>query len=134
MINYVAIIDAPFLDWLAAHSDALLGGDADALSEAIARSCPHKAAIVERDPFEHGERALLNFGPTFGHPSETAQEYCTLTDRAAVAIGLLRAARLLPALGLATHPSPHHPATAAARLGLRKNLPHRLDTPPRPPH
>src|SRR3546814_9743634 len=70
MIKYGAIIDAPFLDWLAAHSDALLGGDADALSEAIARSCAHKAAIVERDPFEHGERALLNFGRSEEHTSE----------------------------------------------------------------
>src|SRR3546814_5506584 len=102
VIKYGAIIDAPFLDWLAAHSDALLGGDADALSEAIARSCAHKAAIVERDPFEHGERALLNFGHTFGHAIETAQEYGTLNHGEAVAIGMVLAARLYHALGMAT--------------------------------
>ncbi len=38
-------------------------------AEAIARSCRHKAANVERDPFEKGERALLNHGHTFATPS-----------------------------------------------------------------
>src|SRR3546814_1539928 len=107
VIKYGAIIDAPFLDWLAAHSDALLGGDAGALSEAIARSCAHKAEILARDPFEHGERALLNFGHTFGHAIETAQEYGTLNHGEAVAIGMVLAARLSTALGMATRSEEH---------------------------
>ena len=82
VIKYGAIVDAPFLDWLAANADALLAGDDDALAEAIARSCAHKAAIVERDPFEHGERALLNFGHTFGHAIETEQGYGTTSTMA----------------------------------------------------
>src|SRR5690606_32900967 len=74
-IKYGAIVDAPFLDWLDAHCDALLAGDDAALAGAIARSCAHKATIVERDPFEHGERALLNLGHTFGHAIEAEQGY-----------------------------------------------------------
>src|SRR5690606_8096525 len=54
VVKYGAIADAPFLDWLDANADALLAGDDAALAEAVARSCAHKAAIVERDPFEHG--------------------------------------------------------------------------------
>src|SRR3546814_13861167 len=128
MIKYGAIIDAPFLDWLAAHSDALLGGDADALSEAIARSCAHKAAIVERDPFEHGERALLNFGHTFGHAIETAQEYGPLNPGAAVALGMVLAARLSTALGMAPDP-----ATMILRQLLqRSGLPTPLTNGPAP--
>lgn len=102
VIKYGAIAEAAFLDWLDAHCEALLGGDADALSEAIARSCAHKAAIVERDPFEHGDRALLNFGHTFGHAIETAQDYDALNHGEAVAIGMVLAARLSAALGLST--------------------------------
>ena len=59
VIKYGAIIDAGFLDWLEQHADALLASDDSLLAEAIARSCAHKAAITERDPFERGERALL---------------------------------------------------------------------------
>ena len=36
------------------------------IAEAIATCCRHKAGIVARDETEHGERALLNFGHTFG--------------------------------------------------------------------
>jgi 3-dehydroquinate synthase len=93
VVKYGAIVDAPFLDWLDAHSDALLARDDDALAEAIARSCTHKAAIVARDPFEHGERALLNFGHTFGHAIETEQGYGALNHGEAVAVGMVLAAR-----------------------------------------
>lgn len=103
VIKYGAIIDAPFLHWLSAHCDALLSGDDAALSEAIARSCAHKAAITERDPFEHGERALLNFGHTFGHTIEAEQGYGEgLNHGEAVAVGMVLAARLSAALGLAS--------------------------------
>ncbi|MFC3716916.1 3-dehydroquinate synthase [Luteimonas soli] len=127
VIKYGAIVDAPFLDWLAAHSDALLDGDADALSEAIARSCAHKAAIVERDPFEHGERALLNFGHTFGHAIETAQEYGTLNHGEAVAIGMVLAARLSTALGMATDTDTMILRALLQRFDLPTQLPAGLD-------
>ncbi len=79
VIKYGAIVDAPMLDWLDANANALLARDDAALAEAIARSCAHKAAIVERDPFEHGERALLNFGHTFAHAIESEQGYAAST-------------------------------------------------------
>src|SRR5690606_20536549 len=75
VVKYGAIVDAPFLDWLAGHAGALLEREDAALAEAIARSCAHKAAIVARDPLEHGERALLNFGHTFAHAIESLQGY-----------------------------------------------------------
>ena len=106
VIKYGAIVDAPFLDWLEARTDALLARDADALAEAIARSCRHKAAIVERDPYEYGERALLNFGHTFGHAIEAEQGYSgagsdALNHGEAVAVGMVLAARLSAHLGMA---------------------------------
>jgi len=109
VVKYGAIVDAPFLDWLEDHADALLAMDDDALAEAIARSCAHKAAIVERDPFERGERALLNFGHTFGHAIETEQGYGGLNHGEAVAVGMVQAARLSERLGLS-------PAADGARL------------------
>ncbi len=127
VIKYGAIIDAPFLDWLDGHADALLAGDEPVLIEAIARSCAHKAAIVERDPFERGERALLNFGHTFAHAIETAQAYGTLNHGEAVAIGMVLAARLSAALGLATDTDTAILRALLQTFGLPVALPDGLD-------
>ena len=114
VVKYGAIADVPFLDWLEANADALLARDPAALTEAIARSCRHKADIVERDLYEHGDRALLNFGHTFGHAIETEQGYSgvgsdTLNHGEAVAVGMVLAAGLSAHLGMA-------PAADAERL------------------
>ena len=127
VIKYGAIVDAPFLDWLDADADGLLAGDDAVLAEAIARSCAHKAAIVERDPFERGERALLNFGHTFGHAIETEQGYGGLNHGEAVAVGMVLAARLSTLLGLADAADGERLRALLARFGLPTTLPPDLD-------
>jgi 3-dehydroquinate synthase len=72
VVKYGAIGDAAFFAWLERHADALNARDEAILAEAIAASCRHKAGVVARDEHEQGERALLNFGHTFGHALETA--------------------------------------------------------------
>jgi len=106
VIKYGAIRDPEFFQWLHSEREALLAGDDTALAQAIARSCEHKAQIVERDPLEKGERALLNLGHTFGHAIETAQgDGAPGNDNRnhgeAVAVGMVLAARLSAALGMA---------------------------------
>jgi 3-dehydroquinate synthase len=123
VVKYGAIVDAPFLDWLDANADALLARDADALAEAIARSCAHKAAIVERDPFERGERALLNFGHTFAHAIETEQGYGGLNHGEAVAVGMVRAAHLSSRLGLSDATDANRLDALLARFGLPTTMP-----------
>ena len=127
VVKYGAIVDAPFLDWLAAHAGALLDRDDAALAEAIARSCAHKAAIVARDPFEHGERALLNFGHTFAHAIETEQGYDGLNHGEAVAVGMVLAARLSEVLGLSAAGDTGRLRDLLARFGLPVALPAGLD-------
>jgi 3-dehydroquinate synthase len=123
VVKYGAIRDAAFLDWLDAHSGALLARDADALAEAIARSCAHKAEIVARDPFERGERALLNFGHTFAHAIETEQGYGGLNHGEAVAVGMVCAARLSARLGLASDTEATHLESLLTRFGLPVAVP-----------
>ena len=105
VVKYGAIFDAGFLDWLEANRVALLERDDAALADAIARSCRYKADVVARDPFERGERALLNFGHTFGHAIEAEQGYAGSADGLnhgeAVAVGMVLAARLSARIGLA---------------------------------
>jgi 3-dehydroquinate synthetase/shikimate kinase len=62
--------------------------------ELVRRSIAFKAAICLRDPYEHGERAVLNLGHTFAHALEAAAGYKDLTHGRAVALGLLAALRL----------------------------------------
>lgn len=68
------------------------------LVERIARSVEIKAAIVEADERESGERALLNYGHTLGHALETVTGY-SVAHGEAVAFGLLYAAHLAHVLG-----------------------------------
>jgi 3-dehydroquinate synthase len=57
-----------------------------------------KVDVVERDPLEQGERALLNLGHTFGHAFELLSDY-TLKHGAAVGLGLVAATKMAAILG-----------------------------------
>ncbi|HLX29358.1 MAG TPA: 3-dehydroquinate synthase [Casimicrobiaceae bacterium] len=94
VIKYGAIRDAEFLAWLETNIASLLARDGKALVHAIHRSCAIKAGIVAADERESGERALLNFGHTFGHAIEAAQGYGAWLHGEAVAAGMVCAARL----------------------------------------
>ena len=59
----------------------------------IRRCCEIKAGIVERDPKEQGERALLNLGHTIGHAVEKLMNFKLLHGQC-VAIGLVAAAKI----------------------------------------
>jgi 3-dehydroquinate synthase len=94
VIKYGAIRDLAFFEWLERSMDRLVARDPAALEHAIVRSCEIKAEIVARDERETGERALLNFGHTFGHAIETATGYSQWLHGEAVAIGMVLASRL----------------------------------------
>ena len=119
--KYGLLGDAAFFarletDW----REVFAGGPAR--EQAIATSCRAKAAIVSRDERETGDRALLNFGHTFGHAFEAAAGFSgRLLHGEAISLGMVlafefsarrgllpaaeaeRAARHLAAVGLPTH-------------------------------
>jgi 3-dehydroquinate synthase len=100
VVKYGLINDRAFFGWLEEHWPAVFAGTG-ARDEAIARSCRAKAAIVARDEREHGERALLNLGHTFGHALETATGYShRLLHGEAVAIGISLALGFSVELGM----------------------------------
>ncbi|MFN7782621.1 MAG: 3-dehydroquinate synthase [Lysobacterales bacterium] len=127
VVKYGAIFDAGFLDWLDDHADTLLARDADALAEAILRSCRYKADVVARDETEQGERALLNFGHTFGHALETAGGYERFRHGEAVALGMVIAARLSAQLGRAPAADAQRLSDLLARFGLPVEIPAGFD-------
>lgn len=100
VIKYGLIRDLPFLEWLEANMDLLMQRDENALEYAIARSCINKAEVVGADELEAGDRALLNFGHTFGHAIEAALGYGEWLHGEAVAAGMVLATKLSVRLGL----------------------------------
>ena len=92
-----------------------------------AEQISHKAGVVARDETEQGERALLNFGHTFGHAIETEQRFGGLNHGEAVAVGMVLAARLSAALGRAPLADTERLIALLDRLGLPTSLPAGLD-------
>ncbi len=99
VIKYGVIADAEFFAWLEAHLDDLLGRDPASLVRAVRRSCEIKADVVAGDEREQGNRAILNFGHTFGHAIEALTRYETYLHGEAVAVGMTIAATLSARLG-----------------------------------
>jgi len=56
-------------------------------STVIRQAAQQKMRLVQVDPYERGERMLLNFGHTIGHALEAASDYC-LSHGQAVSIGM----------------------------------------------
>lgn len=99
VVKYGFIHDTRFLTWIEANATALNARDDQAVMHAVRRSCEIKAEIVGVDEREHGLRAILNLGHTFGHAIETATGYGTWLHGEAVATGMVMAADLSARLG-----------------------------------
>ena len=99
VIKYGVIADPGFFAWLEAHLDDLLRRDPSSLVHAVRRSCEIKAEVVAGDEREQGNRAILNFGHTFGHAIEALTRYETYLHGEAVAVGMVIAASLSASLG-----------------------------------
>jgi 3-dehydroquinate synthase len=99
VIKHSLILDFEFFTWLEAHLDDLLTMEAASLNLVVRKNCELKSAIVGEDEREHGRRALLNFGHTFGHALESLSGYGQLLHGEAVSIGMSLAARTSAQLG-----------------------------------
>jgi 3-dehydroquinate synthase len=100
VIKYGPIFDMQFLEWIELNLERLLGGDPIALGQAIRRSCEIKALVVGADEREAGQRAILNFGHTFGHAIEAGLGFGQWLHGEAVGCGMVMAACLSRRLGL----------------------------------
>lgn len=76
--------------------------DKDKLKETIKIAVETKASVVTKDEKEHGLRAALNYGHTFGHVIENETKYKTYLHGEAVAIGMVMANKTAVNMGLMT--------------------------------
>lgn len=100
--KYGVIRDADFFAWQEAHATALVACDPDAVGAAVAESCRIKAWYVLNDEREHGVRAHLNYGHTFGHALERETGYTRYLHGEAVSIGMQMALDCAQRLDLLT--------------------------------
>lgn len=99
--KYGLLGDMTFFEWLEDNWRGVFDFEPAFLTRAIETSVAAKAAIVARDEFETGDRALLNLGHTFGHALEAWTGYSSrLLHGEGVAIGMCLAFRLSEELGL----------------------------------
>jgi 3-dehydroquinate synthase len=99
--KYGLIRDAEFFAWLEAEGHAVCDLAPAALRRAVVKSCAMKADIVASDEHEEGDRALLNFGHTFGHALETETGYSArLLHGEAVGLGMVLAFDFAARMGL----------------------------------
>ncbi|MBM3607186.1 MAG: 3-dehydroquinate synthase [Alphaproteobacteria bacterium] len=103
VVKYGVIGNLPFFEWLEKNWQAVFARGPE-LAHAIRTSCAAKAAVVERDETEQGDRALLNLGHTFGHALEALLHYDStrLVHGEGVAIGINCAMRFSVRLGHAS--------------------------------
>jgi 3-dehydroquinate synthase len=94
VIKHGFALDLPFVEWLEKNVEKLLARDRPALIHAIRRCCELKARVVAADEREAGERALLNFGHTFGHAIEAGAGYGAWLHGEAISAGMVMAAEL----------------------------------------
>ena len=127
VVKYGAIRDPDFLSWLEQEAGALSARLPEALMQAIFRSAKNKAEVVAADEREAGQRALLNFGHTFGHALETATGYHRYRHGEAVAIGMCLAARLSELLAMAPVGVADRLSALLGRLQLPTSLPDDVD-------
>ena len=85
------IKDSDYFYWLKENYQKILDRDYDTLFTMIYNSCNVKRKVVEEDPKEKGDRALLNFGHTIGHAVEKLKNF-TLLHGECVSIGIVSAA------------------------------------------
>ena len=113
--KHAALADRDLVDWMDEQAAALRGLASGPTRELIERCVQVKAEIVSADEREEGDRALLNLGHTFGHAYERLAGYGVMTHGEAVALGMVLAARISEAQGVASF------------AGLARDLAERLE-------
>ena len=85
------IKDARFYEWQIDNIYEICDREPEVIKELVYRSCDIKRFIVEKDPTEQGDRALLNLGHTIGHAIEKYKNF-NMTHGECVALGCIAAA------------------------------------------
>ncbi len=98
IVKMAVTFNKEFFTWLE-QNDL---NDSENVKVAIKKSVETKAWVVSQDEKEHGIRAALNYGHTFGHVIENETNYDTYLHGEAVGIGMCMANEVSVKLGIMT--------------------------------
>ena len=98
IIKHGLIKDEAYYRWIIDHREQIWKRDLDTCKAMILRSDEIKRDVVEKDPTEQGDRALLNFGHTLGHAMEKLMDFQMFHGHC-VGLGFLAAAAISQARG-----------------------------------
>lgn len=93
ILKHGLIKNNEYFEWCMENADRILARDYETLLYMIRESCQIKRDVVEKDPTEQGERALLNFGHTLGHAVEKLKDFKMLHGQC-VAVGCVAAMKI----------------------------------------
>lgn len=84
------IKNAIFYEWLILNFDSVQENDFETMKKVLFEALSVKQKVVEADPFEKGERMLLNFGHTIGHSIEKSSQF-DFNHGESIALGMIAA-------------------------------------------
>ena len=90
ILKHGLIKNSDYYEWLINHFYEINERELDVVEKMVEESCKIKRDVVQRDPMEKGERALLNFGHTLGHAIEKYKDF-TMLHGECVALGCIAA-------------------------------------------
>jgi len=122
IVKYAMIADRALFRALARSDPERLGREPRADARLVARCCRIKARVVAADPWERGQRGVLNFGHTVGHALEAAAPG-DLTHGEAVGLGMLVATAVAEMNGVAQEAMHERLEALLQHLGLRTRAP-----------
>jgi 3-dehydroquinate synthase len=99
--KYALTLDVDLLDAVERDPSPVLARDRSTLEGLVARCVAAKARTVATDERDAGSRLILNYGHTLGHALERLEAFEGRTHGEAVAVGMMFAAKLSEARGLA---------------------------------
>jgi len=103
VVKYGIILDTKLIAQIEENADALREFNpppASLLCQIVARCIALKAAIIEEDEREGGQRTILNYGHTVGHALENVAGYGELLHGEAVSLGMVLAATMACQAGM----------------------------------
>ena len=93
ILKHGLIKNKEYFVWCMENAEKIQARDYETLLHMIRESCKIKRDVVEKDPTEKGDRALLNFGHTLGHAVEKLKSFQMLHGQC-VAVGCVAAMEL----------------------------------------
>lgn len=101
VVKHGLIKNREYYQWLKDNREGIAARNLDLCQAMVYESCMIKKRVVEEDPTEQGERALLNFGHTLGHAVEKLENF-TMHHGHCVGLGCIGAARISQLRGMLT--------------------------------